>query len=353
MNIQSDKLAALTSAIFCNKGSQLQESETIARHLVEANLAGHDSHGVIRVPAYVRWVDEGKLRPNQSVSVIFQNDAVSIIDGHFGFGQVIGEQAVDLGIEKCRGSGLAMIGLRNAGHVGRVGDWAIRAAAAGLLSMHFVNTSGGGILVAPFGGSDRRLSANPIAAGIPVAGGKPMIIDMSTCVIAEGKIRVALNKGVQVPENAIVDGYGKATTDPGAFYADPPGAILTIAQHKGYALSVLTEVLAGALTGGGCSNPANPNAKGVVNNMLSIYVDPDTIIGESFGREITQLIDWVKASPPLNEDGRILMPGEIEEETRAERLARGIPLDDTTWGQLTGAAQKAGLADAEIERLAG
>ncbi|MDP6953969.1 MAG: Ldh family oxidoreductase, partial [Alphaproteobacteria bacterium] len=260
MSVEHDKLAALTAAIFRHAGSSDDEADTIARHLVEANLVGHDSHGVIRVPAYVQWVQDGKLVPNQKISVVFENDSMAVLDGNFGFGQSIGEQAVDYGIEKCRKSGLSLVGLRNAGHVGRVGDWAIRAAAQGLVSLHFVNTSGGGILVAPFGGIERRLSANPIAAGIPVAGGEPIIADLSTCVIAEGKIRVARNKGVPVPDNAILDGEGNPTTDPEAFYADPPGAILTIGAHKGYVLSVLCEVMAGAITGSGCSNPNNPTA---------------------------------------------------------------------------------------------
>ncbi len=353
MAVRHDKLAALTAAIFTHAGSSDEEAETIARHLIEANLVGHDSHGVIRVPAYVQWVDDGKLVPNQSISVVFENDAVAIVDGNFGFGQVIGEQAVDLGIEKCRASGLSMVGLRNAGHVGRVGDWAIRAAAQGLVSLHFVNTSGGGILVAPFGGIERRLSANPIAAGIPVAGGLPIVVDLSTCVIAEGKIRVALNKGVPVPEGAILDGHGNPTTDPEVFYGDPPGTILTIGAHKGYALSVLCEVMAGAITGSGCSNPDNPTANKIVNGMLSLYIDPATVAGEAFAGEIAALVKWVKTSAKAEPGGEILMPGDPEERNKAERLANGIPLDDKTWKQLAETAAKVGINNADIQRLAG
>jgi hydroxycarboxylate dehydrogenase B len=353
MSVQHDRLAALTAAIFRHAGSDDGEADTIARHLVEANLVGHDSHGVIRVPAYVQWVQEGKLLPNQKISVVFENDSMAVVDGNFGFGQSIGEQAVDYGIEKCRKSGLSLVGLRNAGHVGRVGDWAIRAAAQGLVSLHFVNTSGGGILVAPFGGIERRLSANPIAAGIPVAGGEPIIADLSTCVIAEGKIRVARNKGVPVPENAILDSDGKPTTDPEDFYADPPGAILTIGAHKGYVLSVLCEVMAGAITGSGCSNPNNPTAKKIVNGMCSIYIDPNTIAGESFAGEVSGLTEWVKSSTLAEEGGEILMPGDPELRTKAERMAAGIPIDDNTWAQLAETATKVGINNDEIARLGG
>ena len=165
-----------------------------------------------------------------------------------------------------------MIALRNAGHLGRIGDWPLLAAKAGKVSLHFVNTSGAGILVAPFGGIERRLSANPMAAGVPVAGGAPILLDMSCCTIAEGKLKVAFNKGVDVPPGCIIDSKGQPTSDPKVFYGDPPGAILSIAGHKGYALGIITELLAGALSGGGASNPANKNR--LANGMLSIYMEP-------------------------------------------------------------------------------
>ena len=345
MSVDSKALTRLVDAIFSRAGCEADEASTIARHLVEANLVGHDSHGVIRVPAYIDWLEAGKVVANQSIEIVFENESMAVVDGKFGFGQVIGEQAVDLGIEKCSKNGVAIVGLRNAGHVGRVGDWAIRAADVGLFSIHFVNTSGGGILVAPFGGTDRRLSANPIAAGVPVPDRAPIIADFSTCVIAEGKIRVARNKGVPVPENAIIDAQGRPTTSPEEFYADPPGAILTIAEHKGYVLSVIAEVLAGALTGNGCSHPDNESAKRVANGMLSIYVDPERMGGAQFGPEVQRLIEWVTASPPREPGGEILMPGDPEERTKAERLANGIPLDDMTLRQVIETAQKVGVAD--------
>src|SRR5262249_24082548 len=207
----------------------------------------------------------------------------------------IGEQAGKVGVGKCARHGVAVIALRNSGHLGRIGDWPLLAARAGKLSLHFVNTTGAGILVAPFGGINRRLFANPIAAGIPVAGGPPILLDISACTIAEGKIRVALNKGVPVPESCIIDSRGPPTTDPRVFCADPPGSILSIAGHKGYGLAVLCEVLAGALTGGGCSNPAK--ADRVLNGMLSIYLDPGRFQADAaFNAEVARLIAWVKSS---------------------------------------------------------
>ncbi len=348
MKFQPDRLSRVAAAIFAAAGCQAAEAERIAAHLVEANLVGHDSHGVIRIKSYVEWLRAGKVLANQSLQMVFENESIAVVDGQFGFGQTIGEQAMRLGIEKSSKHGIAVIALRNAGHLGRIGDWPLQAARAGKLSLHFVNTTGAGILVAPHGGINRRLSANPIAAGIPIAGGPPMILDMSACTLAEGKIRVALNKGVPVPENCIIDSQGQPTTDPRVFYADPPGAILSIAGHKGYGLAMLCEVLAGALTGGGCSNPINKDR--VVNGMLSIILDTSYFQSDaSFAAEINRFIAWVKSSERTTPDGDILMPGEIEERTKTQRLRDGIDIDDTTWSQILESARSVGLHG--VERL--
>lgn len=343
MILRHDRLADLVAAVFRAAGCQPDEARRVALRLVEANLVGHDSHGVIRVPSYVQWLRDGKVLANQSLDVVFENDTIAVVDGRFGLGQTIGEQAMRLGIDKCAKHGVAVVALRNSGHLGRIGDWPQLVAVAGLLSLHFVNTTGAGILVAPFGGTQRRLSANPIAAGVPVAGGPPILLDMSACTIAEGKVRVALNKGVPVPAGCLIDSQGQPTCDPTVFYADPPGAILSIAGHKGYGLGVLCEVLAGALTGGGCSNPAN--AGRVVNGMLSILLDQRRFQAEdAFAAEVRRFIDWVKSSAKATPDGEILMPGEVEERTKARRLRDGIEVDETTWGQIAATAKGLGVA---------
>lgn len=352
MKLRHDKLQELTTAIFTAAGCQPEEAGRIALHLVEANLVGHDSHGVIRIATYVQWLRSGKVFANRTLQVVFENEAIAVVDGQLGFGQTIGAQAMQLGIDKAARHGVAVIALRNSGHLGRIGDWPLQVGRAGKLSLHFVNTTGAGILVAPHGGINRRLSANPIAAGVPIAGGSPIILDMSACTLAEGKIRVALNKGVPVPENCIIDARGNPTTDPKAFYADPPGAILSIAGHKGYGLAFICEVLAGALTGGGCSNPAH--ADKVLNGMLSIIIDPDLFQAETqFTGEINRFIAWVKSSARATPDGDILIPGEIEERTRAQRLRDGIELDATTWSQIKATAETVGLASNRIQDALG
>jgi hydroxycarboxylate dehydrogenase B len=340
--LSRNRLKQIVSDIFAAAGCGPAEHERIAHYLVESNLVGHDSHGVIRVPFYIGWLRAGKVLANQSLAVVFENDALAVVDGQFGFGQVMGEQATNLGIAKAGRQGVAVVALRNSGHLGRIGDWAEMAAHACKVSLHFVNTSGGGILVAPFGGKERRLSANPIAAGVPVKNGPPIILDISTCTIAEGKIKVALNKGAKVPVGCLLDGAGNPTNDPSAFYAAPPGAILPVAGHKGYGLSVIAEVLAGALTGGSCSHFGVDR---VANNMLSIFFDPAFFqSADGFAQEIGDFITHVKSSRTVMADGEILMPGEPEARSRARKLREGIELDDTTWGQLVATGASLGVS---------
>ncbi|MBI4600671.1 MAG: malate/lactate/ureidoglycolate dehydrogenase [Planctomycetes bacterium] len=333
MIISHERLRSLAADIFAAAGCERDEAERVARYLVEANLAGHDSHGAIRIHTYARWLREGKVFAGKSIRVVLESDAVAVVDGQFGLGQTIGEQAVRLGVEKSSRHGVAVVALRSSGHLGRIGDWPLLAARAGKISLHFVNTSGAGMLVSPHGGIDRRLSANPIAVGVPVDGGEPLILDMSACTIAEGKIRVAFNKGVPVPEGCIIDSAGRPTTDPRVFYADPPGAILPMAGHKGYALSFMIEMLAGALTGGSCTDPKN--SWRVANGMLSIVLEPDFFLQRrELFVEIDRFVRFVKSSRVAAPGGEILVPGELEARTRAKRLVEGIELDATTWGQI-------------------
>src|SRR6185437_12464312 len=321
--VPAAKLVTLVTAIMQGGGSSASEAATVARRLVDSNLVGHDSHGVIRVGKYLEWVRAGWLVPNASPTVAFENDAMAIVDGNRGFGQVVGEFAGGLGTRKAAKTGIAMVGLRNCGHLGRVGDWAELAAAHGQVSLHFLNTSGAQ-RVAPFGGSDRRLSTNPITIGVPVTGGDPVILDVTTSTVAEGKLMVALNKGEQAPDGWIIDRDGLPTTDPKAFYDG--GALLTIGAHKGSGLSIVTDLLAGALSTGRSSDPTDTVLR---NNMLSIYIAPAVYAPEgAVAREAARFVDWVKASPPRKQGEPVQAPGDVERRLRAERAHSGVPIDD-------------------------
>jgi uncharacterized oxidoreductase len=319
-------------------GSSEAEARTIAERLVDSNLVGHDSHGVIRVSKYLEWVRAGWLKPNAAPSIVFDSDALAIIDGNRGFGQVVGEFATRFGVAKAAKTGIAMIGLRNCGHLGRLGDWAEIAAAAGQVSLHFLNTSGA-MRVAPFGGSDRRLSTNPLAVGVPLADADPAILDITTSTVAEGKLMVALNKGEQVPAGWIVDKHGRPTVEPKDFYDG--GALLTIGAHKGSGLSIITDLLAGAVTTGRSSDPDDDVLR---NNMLSIFIAP-AVYDPSGGvlEEARRFVEFVKASPPVTPGEPVLAPGDVERRNRAARLAKGVALDDKTWSDLLVAAASVGI----------
>ena len=244
---------------------------------------------------------------------------------------------------------MAIVGLRNSGHVGRLGEWAMMAANAGLITICFVSTSGYGILVAPHGGIDRRLNANPLAIGIPIGDEPAIIADFSTCTIAHGKITVAHNKGSTVPDQCIIDYEGRPTNDPQLFHADPGGAILTVGAHKGYALSIVIELLANALTGGAC---ARPKAERFEQSMLLVAFDPSRLCdGNTFAGEARHLIEFVKSSRTVSPDGEVLMPGEPEQRSRDRRLRDGIPIDVNTWNQILATGRELNLSRNSMDSI--
>ncbi|TMH57918.1 MAG: hypothetical protein E6H53_11800 [Betaproteobacteria bacterium] len=232
--------------------------------------------------------------------------------------------------------------------MGRVGDWAELGAEANQVSLHFLNTSGAQ-RVAPFGGSDRRLSTNPITIGVPVAGGDPIIVDMTTSMAAEGKLMVALNRGERVPEGWIIDKHGQPTTEPKDFYDG--GALLTVGGHKGSGLSIVTDLLAGAISTGKSSDPADDVLR---NNMLSIYIAPQVYDAQgAVAAEIARFAAWVKASPPARSETPVLLPGDVERMTRKERSSRGVPVDDKTCADLIDAAASVGMTRERVQAMLG
>ena len=332
------KLVKLVAAIMEAGGCGSEEAATIARRLVDSNLVGHDSHGVLRVPRYLDWIKDGTLRPNTAPTIVFDSDTIAIVDGNRGFGQVIGEFAAKLGIAKAREKGIAMVGLRNVGHLGRVGDWADMAAEAGQVSLHFLNTSGAQ-RVAPFGGADRRLSTNPITIGVPIEGADPVVLDVTTSMVAEGKLMVAMNKGERVPDGWIIDRNGAPTNEPSDFYDG--GALLTVGGHKGSGLSIVTDLLAGAVSTGKSSDANDPILR---NNMLSIYIAPAVYDDAGVvAREARRFVDFVKASPPLKAGETVLAPGDVERTNRAARIESGVTIDDKSWADLLAAAASVGV----------
>jgi len=344
--------------IFVAVGCPRAEAERIARYLVAANLAGHDSHGVIRVPRYVQLKKDGVIVADRNVRVLLDTPVLAVVDGEFGF-QTIAPQAVAIGIAKCRAMGLSAVAMRNSGHIGRVGDWAEMAAEAGLVSVHFVNAAGS-VLVAPFGGVDRRFSTAPYCVGIPRPGADPLILDFATSLVAEGKVLVASRGGKALPPDALIAPDGEASGDPHLLYGEyessgprsyrnGKGAIRAFGNHKGSGLAFMCELLGGALTGTGAAHEGRRFA----NGMLAFYVDPKRIdVDDFFPREIARYAAFVKASRPAEPGGEVLLPGEPEQRTRVERLASGVPLTEDAWASIVATAREVGLDDARIPTAA-
>jgi uncharacterized oxidoreductase len=334
-------------------GSTPDEVEAVSDNLIDANLTGHDSHGIGMLPRYAEAWLEGGLRPNAHVSVAHDAGALLRLDGNAGFGQVIGREAMALGIERARQHGSAIVALGNAHHLGRIGAWAEQAAAAGLVSLHFVNVIARPV-VAPFGGAKAGFGTNPFTAGVPLAGREPLILDFATSIVAQGKTRVAYNKGEALPEGCVIDDQGTPSTDPRWSVVPPWGAILAFGAHKGYGLAALCELLGGALAGGLVGHREDGQRQRVLNGMLSVLIDPAALGPiERFEAEALAFVDSLRAAPPRAGFARVLLAGDPERTSRAQRERDGVPVDATTWQQILRAAERLRVPPQDVAHAAG
>ncbi|MBS0428070.1 MAG: Ldh family oxidoreductase [Proteobacteria bacterium] len=369
-------LRAQVAHILIAAGSTPAEAEQVADNLVLANLNGHDSHGVGMVPRYVDAVAEGGLVPNAAVKVNLDAGSLMAMDGQGGYGQIVGVQAMELGIARAKESGSCIFTLAHAHHLGRIGHFAEMAVAQGLVSLHFVNVLSRPV-VAPWGGGDGRFGTNPCCIGVPLAGasrpaagppqggaapsggsdphavgergGEHFILDFATSRVAQGKMRVAHNKGERVPEGTLIDEHGRPTTDPGVVVVPQSnglfGALMTFGEHKGYGMAVACELLGGALTGGGTWHRPADTQRSVFNGMLTVLIDPAKLGTQaSFESEATAFVDWLKQSPPGEGAEAVQIAGEPERRARATREREGIWLDDATWAEIVAAGAKVGVA---------
>jgi uncharacterized oxidoreductase len=318
-------------------GSSTQEARLTADHLVGANLAGHDSHGIGMVAPYVRSLKAGELQLNQKLSVVTDADTLLVVDGNRGMGQSMAFQMMEMAIERARRHGVAIVGLRNTHHIGRVGHWAERAIAANLASIHFTNVVSRP-LVAPHGGSQGRFGTNPLTVGLPRRNAPPILLDFATSAIAVGKVRVAYNKQAQVQGGVLIDDGGKPTTNPAVMYEDPIGALLTAAGHKGYALAMVCDLLGSALFGGNTPRPGRLRIPGLYNNTLAIVFDPARFgEGAHFEQEASSFIEYVQSARRTDPAAPIEVPGDAERRYRVLR-AENLPVDAGTLRTLDEAA---------------
>ena len=352
MLLQAAPLSRAVAAIVAADGSDARESALVAENLVAANLAGHDSHGVGMLPRYIAALREGGLKPNRRVRVTADAGALLALDGDSGYGQSVGLEATDLAIERAQRDGSCVMTLAHVHHLARIGHFAERAAAQGLVSIHFVNVISYG-RVAPFGGADGRFGTNPCTIAVPLPGEPPFLLDFATSGVAQGKLRVAYNKREPVEPGLLIDTRGAPTTDPRFAVVPPFGAMLPFGLHKGYGLAVACELLGGALSGGGTFRGEKAGKQRVLNGMLAVLIDPARLgTAESFAREARACLDWLRQSPAAPGFDKVRIAGEPEREMRARREREGIPVDDETWREILAAGKALGLAGDAIERLA-
>ena len=349
---RADALEAAVRAIVAAAGSHEDEARQVAANLVEANLRGHDSHGVGMVPRYIDAVLEGGLAVNAHVAVRQDSGALLTLDGQQGYGQVIGREAMALGAARAKVHGVCVVGLAHSHHLGRIGQWAEQCIEQGLVSIHFVNVLSRPI-VAPFGGRDARLGTNPFCVGIPRPGGAPIVLDFATSKIAQGKTRVAYNKGDSIEPGTLIDDHGEPTTNPRYTVVEPIGALLLFGEHKGAGLALICELLGGALAGGATGRAVSDGRRRVLNSMFSILVDPGRLgTAANLAQEMEGFVAYATASPPQPGLARVKTPGEPERETKALRLKEGIAVDSVTWGEIVAAGGKVGVAGERVDALA-
>lgn len=350
--IAADRLHALALAVARAWGSDEAEAQIVAGHLVDANLAGHDSHGVGMLPTYVRVFEEGCLVPNQELRTAADTGAVLVLDAARGVGQRMAREAIERGIERARTLGAAVVALRDSCHIGRIGAYGEQAARAGLVAICWVNVADHDPVVAPYGAAEARLGTNPFCAAVPGGpDGRPLVLlDMATSTIAFGKARVARNQGRPVPEGCLIDAQGRPTTDPGPMVDSFEGALTAFGLHKGSGLAILCELLGAALTGG--QTVTDPMRHAVVNSMLAILIDPERFQPRDRGAAAVEAVAaWIRAARPAPGHDRVRLPGEPERESRARRLADGVPVDPRTLEQILDAGTRLGLARAGLEAL--
>jgi len=339
-HVAADALVAWGERVFRALGCDAGEASKVVRGLVLANLYGHDSHGIGLVPQYVDNVRAGHAVPGRIPRVVSDAGSLLALDGDLGFGQSVGEAAMAIAIERALAHGCAVVGLANTHHLGRIGQWGEQCAEAGLVSVHFVNVRSRP-LVAPWGGSDARVSTNPFCVAVP-ASPHPLVLDYATSAVALGKTRVAVDEGREMADGLLLDATGRATTDPAVMWREPSGAILPFAGHKGWALSAMCEIVGGALSGGATQDGATSHP--MLNNMTTLVFDPSRMgTADALPGEIESLARWVRASPPAPGADPISLPGEPERRIAERRKREGIPMPARTLQQLADAARPLGL----------
>lgn len=335
----ANQLIDVGTKIFLAAGVPLEEARLVSELLVKSNLVGHDSHGIIRVIQYINEIEKGSIKPGAKIEIVKETSSTAILNGNWGFGQVVAKRAMDLAIEKAKKNAVSIVCVFNCNHIGRLADYAIMASEKDMIGIVMVNSTK---FVAPFGGMERLLSTGPMCFAFPSYLDFPLVIDVATSVVAEGKVRVALHKGEKIPYGWIVDKNGNPSNDPKDLYDG--GALLPLGGdehgHKGFGLGLAVEILSGILTSAGCAYEEDKRGNGVFFEVINVEKFMPL---EDFKRKVSDLVRVIKSSKPRPGFKEILVPGEPEHLTEKIRLREGIYVPEKTWEEIKNLARKLGV----------
>jgi len=347
--LSSTQLTRISKSLLRAAGTSEEEAETVTRFLVNANLAGVDSHGVVpNLIIYLQGLRSGDIKARAKIEVRMESPSTALIDGNWGFGQVTCSRAMEIAIEKAERSGVGAVGIFNCNHIGRLADYALMAVDKGMIGFIAANCEP---YVAPYGGRERVLGSNPLCYGIPAGNERSVVVDYATSAAAEGKVRAVLFKGEKLPPGWIVDSQGRPSTNPADLYEPPlpperiklAGALLPFGGYKGYGLGLVVDMLAGILTGAGSSQDMTTSgwlANGVF--LMAVKVSQFVPLSD-FTQRADRLLDAIKNSARAEGSSGILIPGEPEINERERRLKAGIPISEKAWQPLVDACKQYGL----------
>jgi len=351
----SRSLNKLMQEIFLCVGCSEEEASIASEHLIESSLLGIDSHGVKNSISYARTLENKIIHTGQQLELIHGNGASAVYEGNLGFGIVLGLKAAEKAIGLAREHGVGIVGVRHISHTGRLGTYPTFAANKEMLAVAMANAPcKEGMRVAPYGGTRGRLATNPMAWAFPRANGFPFLLDMATSVVAAGKVRVHRDKGQAVPEGWLVDLEGNVVTDPNRFFDTEDVALLPFGGHKGFGLSLLVDMLAGALIGHEVMyEPVKETLAEVGQGLFLLVIDIKKFLSvERFEEEAERLFSHIKRTPLKPGVNEILVPGELEQRVRVKRLREGIPVDERTWQDIVAFSEKHGVDAKKIAREA-
>ena len=342
--LKGEQIDKIIFHLLCAAGAPEEHARIVSRHLADNNLAGHDSHGFIRIIQYLRQIKEGMIVPAAKPEIVSEFPCTAQVDGHHGFGQVAAKFSAELAIGKAKEQGVSCVAVRNLGHLGRLGAYAEMAANAGCAAILYCSTGGHSLLQAPFGGFQRKLGTNPLAMALPGEKEGMVVSDFATSVSSEGKIRVHRARGRKLPDGWILDQEGRPSNDPNDFYDG--GAILPVGGsvgHKGFCLAFMTGLFGGILARDG--TPASPN-KHFSNGSIILAIDIERFAPLTAVRsEVSKMVGYVKGTPPAEGFTQVMYPGETEANSRKERSRKGVEIEDETWNQVLALVKEFGVGD--------